>query len=216
MVGFMKYKKFVSFSVLNALLLMVSAMLISSCQKKNISATGHFTSYLGQIDRSPASFKIKNPKLIKFDHFQDSKQIYIYCSAHSIQKEQCYNHHFNQLLSSHITKYGTLSGEEIVALKDKNDFKRVQKEVEKVKRSILVEVSESISLHVERRITFCKKNSKVDSSRCMKQYLKRDSLAILNNYQLSNKEINGHEYLFLKNMIQVELDRKLADQIKSI
>jgi len=206
----MKFEKFVTMSTFQAFLMFVCAIMIVSCQKKNIHQNGYFSHYSLNIQqRSPASISPTPIQIGQFDQTQDSKQIYIYCSQNSLKVRQCYEHHFNQILSDFINTYGALEPEKLISLKEKNRFDIVQSEVQKIQSDILEKLNLKLKSIVSKREEFCGVNSKINPEKCMSQYLERDSLAILNAYQYENKRMNGHEYIYLKNIIHNDLKAKL-------
>ena len=204
----MKFEKFISIGVINALLLLILAAFIASCQKKDIQSKGYFSHYQNQQSgRFPASLPPSTST--QFSHKQDSKQIYIYCYHNSLKVKQCYEHHFNQILSQFLSKFGPLDGEKLVKLKERNSFEHVAQRVNDIQKNIFKELNPKLDSIVKKREKFCGLNSKTHPSRCMNQYLERDSLAILNAYQYENNRMNGPEYIFLKKSIEESLKTKL-------
>lgn len=211
----MKFEKFISFSVFNAFLLLVMATTIASCQKKSIHKIGYFTKYpIKERGRFPASF-VPTKQIGQFDNSQDSKQILIYCAQNSLKMKHCYEHHFNQILSDFINTYGPISGEELASLKEINSFENVSKKVDLIRIDILNSLNPKINDVVAKREEFCKLNSKKNPEKCMTHFLKRDSIALLNAYQFKNKRMNGHEYLYLKNVIKKDLNQKLMASVEN-
>lgn len=205
----MKFQKFISISIINALVLLVTAVTIASCQKKNIHQSGYFTDYqLPMSGRIPASIAptIKNG----FSNKQDSKQIYIYCYQNSLKVQQCYEHHFNQMLNDFVINNSDINSQTINLLREENKFEIVKQQVELIKQDIISNMKINFDKLVASRYEFCKINAKKNPDRCMTQYLTRDSLALLNSYQFKNKPMNGHEYIYLKNIIQENLKTELT------
>lgn len=212
----MKFEKFLSIGLLNGFLLLITAVTIASCQKSNIHTKGYFTNYeIPRVDRAPASIP-PNKVMNQFDHKQDSKQIYIYCYQNSIKVKQCYEHHFNQIMNDFVSNYDNVSHEKIYELRKMNSFEIVKTKVHEIEESILNELEEKVVKLVSTRQGFCKVNAKRNVERCMTQYITRDSLALLNAYQYKNKPLNGHEYIFLKNIIQKNLQAKLLSSASEL
>jgi hypothetical protein len=169
------------------------------------------------MNRSPASFSPAKVKTTHFNHAQDSKQIFIYCSQNSTKVKQCFEHHFHQILSEFISNNGPIEKEKLVSLKESNKFELIQQKVNSIQSDILSKLNLQITDIVDRREEFCKVNSKINPKRCMNRYLERDSLAVLNAYQFKNQRLNGHEYIYLKNIIKKDLEVKLnvsTDRLK--
>lgn len=195
---------------------MILAASIASCQKKSIHQKGYFTSYKQkESGREPASLVPSN-QIGQFDNTQDSKQILVYCAQNSLKMKQCYEHHFNQILADFVTTYGPLKPQELVALKEANSFESVSKQLDMIRIEILNGLGPKLKDVVAKRKDFCKVNTKKNPEKCMTQYLKRDTIALLNTYQYENKRMNGHEYLYLKNAIQEDLGKKLVASAENL
>jgi hypothetical protein len=178
-----------------------------ACQKNNIHRTGLFSQWgQTQAKRQIASTNSSE----SFESFFDFKQVYIYCSINSVSPmESCYQKQVEIILNQYQTKYGNLSKEQLEEASKRFDLKIVEEQTLSVARDIVTKLESQISKLVEKRESFCKENSKFYRDRCLKQYIETDSLTVLNQFQNNYQNINGHEYLFLKNIIKDDFIAKL-------
>lgn len=193
----MKYSKIISITLTNAFILIVFASLLASCQKNKIKTTGLYTE-LGQVDRSPASIA----PTMEFD----PKQIYIFCSIHSVNVKQCYKQHYKDQVQQLKTNNKQTN---IAALLSFNEFDKVESDVHFITKKILEKLDEKISFYTQKREDFCRKNSKYYMKKCLNGNIDSDTMNILNSYQQAVNKINGHEYLYLKHKIKSQLSHKL-------
>ena len=172
----MRINNVISFSLFNAFTLLFLASTLASCQKTSqVKKTGHFSSI--RQSRSIAS-------LTSHDKSFDPRQVYVYCATNSRNLESCYNDKVKRL-----------------EIKNTKSFEAVGFEVKEITKSILAIVKKDISKNLDKRKSFCLKNSKHFFKKCLTQYVERDSMVTLNKYQSQNKGINGYEYIHLKRSI---------------
>jgi hypothetical protein len=192
--------------------LIASSCILFSCQKRSISKTGYFTKLNTTVaTRAPAS--ALNPEAAKtlemFKTFQDSKQILVFCKLNSIRTSQCYQEKFNVSFRDFAKKHGPLSAEAIQAIKDHNKFDHINSNLVGLESLIMGSVDPKINQITNDRSKFCKINATVNLHKCLNQFIKRDTFAVLNNFQHENATLNGQEYLYVKSLIEVQLKERL-------
>lgn len=210
----MKYNKVLSITLTNGLLLLAFASILASCQKKSIHKNGLFSQFevtdqsrgIASISRNELNSKIAH----NFVKFQDPKQITIYCSLNSINVKQCYKRKLNKTLKSFIQTSGAMTKAEFDSLKNTFDFNKTNTHVQKIKQRIKFQLSPKILALVNKRKSFCENNSKINFKRCLNQYVERDTFAVLNAFQMKQAKMNGHEYLYLKKIIQKSFKEKFT------
>jgi hypothetical protein len=192
--------------------IVASSCLMFGCQKRSISKMGYFTEIkLTTATRAPAS--ALNPEAEKtlemFKAHQDSKQILVFCKLNSIRTAQCYQEKFDISFRAFAKKHGPLSSEAIEAIKEFNQFDHVNESLVGLESLIMGSVDPKINKITKDRSKFCKINATVNLHQCLNQFIKRDTFAVLNNFQHENSTLNGQEYLYVKGMIQHQLKERL-------
>lgn len=201
----MKQKQILSFTLLNGLVLLLFASFLASCQKNKLKHFGHFSVLESPQSRSIANSDGQLPE--SFAKYFDLKQVYIYCHINSVNEENCFEKHTQQILSDYENAKGPLEQKEKELIT--NQFKPTQKKVSELTTKILNQMQNNIQKLVNKREQFCQKNSTYYLDRCLNQYLENDTMAVLNDYQNHFKNINGHEYLFLQQEIKNSFKLKL-------
>ena len=193
----MKTEKIVSITMLNAFLLMLFGSFLSGCQKKTISKSGFFTTFSAQ-NRAPASFD-------EFSKIQDPKQVYIYCHLNELEPKNCFDLFVQQKLNDS---------------KNKNiqvpQYESIQQQMDELNEKVLSLVLPKIIDVTNKRESFCEKNSKYYLNRCLHQYVNKESLDILNNFQSNKSPFNGHEYLYVQKQIELKMKEYLVQSEQDI
>lgn len=202
----MKVDKIISIAVINGLTLLLFASLLAGCQKTSIHHAGLFTKYTQQNSRTIASATISSD-LEK--HF-DVKQVYIFCKVNDINVEQCFKKNFEVILKRYEDKNGSLAQGQKDELIRQVNFNQIKTNTEVIAKSMIDKMSTHIGQLVSKRESFCRVNSKFYIKRCLGQYVEKDTMSVLNAYQGHNREMNGHEYLYLKNKIKEKFNTSLA------
>lgn len=205
--------------VITTIVLFTLSALLTSCQKKEIQSHGMFTNYtIKAPKRSIASVKgisfHFSPK--NLNSFQDTKQIYIYCSLKSEAPKKCYDKHFETTMTLYKEKFGPFKDNEIALLKDNHDFEHAKNNIETLSAHVIKTLEPKLNHLVNQRVSFCKKNSKYYLKRCLNQYIEKDSFHVLNAYQKSHPSINGPEYLYLKKKISKAFSTHLEQSYQKI
>lgn len=193
----MKYSKIISITLTNAFILLIFASLLSSCQKNKIKTTGLYTDYTSP-QRSPASIKSN----IDFD----PKQIYIFCSIHSVNTKQCYKQYYNEQIQLMKSSQKNM---DVSMLMSSNNYEKIEQDVKYITTKILEKLETKIEFYSSKREDFCRKNSKYYLKKCLNGNIDSDTMNILNSYQQAVNKINGHEYLYLKHKIKNKLMQRL-------
>jgi hypothetical protein len=210
----MKNNKIISISLFNGFTLLLFASFLASCQKNSIKHFGHFSSVEKNISRSIASTGIESEQQKSFSKYFDLKQVYIYCKVNSVHERNCYQNNLNKIISNYESKNGKLNTQEKEILDNK--FISVQTKVTIITKKIINKVNPHIQKLVLKRELFCDENSTYYLERCLNQYVESDTMKVLNKYQKHNKNINGHEYLYLKKQIVKEFKQKLVNSLSSL
>ncbi|MCO4755179.1 MAG: hypothetical protein KC478_11910 [Bacteriovoracaceae bacterium] len=205
----MKYPKILSITLVNGIGFLIFGAILAGCQKTAIHKKGFLTALVKQTSRGPAS------TVAKFEEHQDPKQIYVYCHINDINPKSCYNRHLGESLTQFF-KDKKVPKTQLDTLAAKHKFETVKTDAHKAIDQVFMAITPTINKTVEKRVKFCEANSNLHLDRCLKQYLKKETFEVLNSYQASNKNMNGHEYLFLKDKIQKKLERKLASAQQEI
>ena len=218
----MHNKRLIKIAITNTMALLVFVGVLASCQKTKFPSAGHFTSLsqkLNLTNRSIASAQEISQIELEYKNFQDPKQIVIYCQLNSKKAETCYNIHLEDSVKKFLKAKAHIQSD----IKHKHHKTIIQKysyidqseELVKLSKSAMEIINLSLKGLIKKRSDFCAKNSKKDLERCLEQYIKRDNIALLNQYQTKNK-LNGLEYLYLRNEIKRELKRSLNISYESI
>lgn len=203
----MKYPKILSLTLANGFGFLIFGSIMAGCQKAVIHHKGFFTSLAKQSPgRMPASSGYENR--------QDPKQIFIYCKVNDVSPKSCYQRHLSESLAN-FAKQNNLSVGQLEALKEKHSYSSVELQVDSALKTVSAAISANMGKTVTNRVQFCKEHAS-RMEKCLKQYLKKETFQILNAYQESNRSMNGHEYLFLKNHIQANLESKLDSSLGAI
>lgn len=209
----MKADKIISIAIINGLTLLIFASILAGCQKTSIHQSGLFTKYLNQNNRIIASSN--NSGKINISKV-DPKQVYIYCQVNDTNSEKCYQKNLNQILSFYEQKNGKLSKDKTNEYLINNSFTIVKEQTENIANELVNKMNIPIGKLVSKRETFCRVNSKYYLKRCLNQYLEKDTMSVLNAYQGHNREMNGHEYLYLKQKIKNKFLISLEDSFKKL
>lgn len=203
----MKYPKILSLTLANGLGFLIFGSILAGCQKAVIHQKGFFTSLSKHsLGRVPASSG--------YESRQDPKQIFIYCKVNDVSPKSCYQRHLSESLAT-FAKQNDLSNEQIEALKEKHSYSSVELQVARALQAVSAAISPNMGKTVSNRVQFCQEHAS-RMEKCLKQYLKKETFQILNAYQESNRSMNGHEYLFLKNHIQANLESQLDSSLATI
>ena len=205
----MKYPKILSLTLANGLGLLIFGSILAGCQKTAISKKGFLTSLVKENSRVPAS------ATSKFQDYQDPKQIYVYCKVNDMNAKKCYERHLKSALAQFSIKTKA-SKAELANYEKTLNFENAESQANKAIDQVFMAIGPKINTTVEKRVRFCEENSSLYMDRCLGQYLKKETFEILNAYQSGNAQINGHEYLFLKDKIKKKLQRKLASAHQEI
>jgi hypothetical protein len=184
----MKYNKIISFALVNAFALLMFATLLSSCQKNSIAQQGHFTSYYES--RSPASAEQKPATY-------DFKQVYLYCKLNAVDTKSCFEKTLTKILNDKV-RDNVLEKDQAQQIKSQFSYNYIHNEIVSIANNISVKMDDEITKYYSKRKTFCVANAKKDLKRCLHRHLHADALKVLNNYQKKAPNLNGQEYLFLK------------------
>lgn len=203
----MRYPKILSLTLANGFGFLIFGSILAGCQKAVIHKKGFFTSLAKQsVGRVPASSGYENQ--------QDTKQIFIYCQVNDVSPKACYQRHLSESLAS-FGRNSALSEESLEALKEKHSYSAVELQIKRALNAVSAAISPSVGKTVANRVQFCEQHAS-RMEKCLKQYLKKETFQILNAYQETNRSMNGHEYLFLKNHIQAKLESKLDSALGEI
>lgn len=198
----MKYNQIITITLGNGLALLVFASMLASCQKNGIKTSGHFSKFVFS-GRFPASESPLN------EHF-DPKQIFIYCKINSINNEQCFRQHFNEKLNE-LAKENKINVSSLKEYDFKEYYNKSQIEVATITSKIINSLETNIYSYSKKKEDLCDDNNVVYLKRCLNNSIDADSIHILNTYQQQNPDINGQEYLYLKNQIKTSLENKLYE-----
>ena len=211
----MKFDKIISIAVINGLTLLIFASLLASCQKNSIPTKGHFSTFDKTVlGRSIASAEPQ--QLISLKKHFDLKQVYIYCSLNDTNAQQCYKTNLEKVINQYEKKAGKFSKEEKNLVVSSANFEYSKLNSEKIMFNVIGKMDTHIIQLVNKRENFCRVNSKYYIERCLKQYIETDTMVVLNKYQEHNTELNGHEYLYLKNGIKKKFVSKLDGSFKRL
>lgn len=211
----MKFDKIISIAVINGLTLLLFASLLASCQKNSIPTKGHFSSFqVKDLGRGIAS--AQSPQLESLQKHFDIKQVYIYCTLNDTNAEQCFQNNLDKVINQYEQKMGKLNKEDKKILTTHTKFQSMKTQSEKIMHSLLGRMDTHILQLVNKRENFCRVNSKFYIERCLKQYIDTDTMAVLNKYQDHNSNLNGHEYLYLKNGIKKVFISKLETSFNKL
>ena len=148
-------------------------------------------------------------------HFQDSKQILIYCELNSKKSQACYEDKLNKVISNYTKEFGPISNQESSELRRTYSYIEVKSRVNSIIAQISAKTIKNMNDIVKVRKDFCKKNSKNYLSKCLVQYEEKDTFTVLNKFHRKFK-MNGHEYLYLKGKIKTQLNHKFKEAERSL
>lgn len=211
----MKTNRIISFTLINASILLGFASILAGCQKKLYPSHGHMSqSHKLERSRSIASVGEKKQRPVsgaqRFLSYQDPAQIYIYCTLNSKAADSCYSKQLKDSVSKYEEKFGKLDREELNSLLDELEWSMVKNETQTKVDQILEQLEPQINKTVNQQHAFCKNNSKHFFKRCMSQAVEKDTFQVLNNYHKKHK-MNGQEYLFLRDAINSQLNKKVSN-----
>lgn len=213
----MKLNKLVSFTLLNAFGLFVLATLLVSCQKRLFPKLGLLTS-LESPSRSIASFKKvskKERQLKRFKHFQDPKQILIYCKLNSHLEKSCYQDLFHKALSQYVQQSRSKEVVDIEIIQKSFNHKNTSSELSNILAILDKKIIPNVEKITTTRENFCSKNSSKFLEKCLNQYIDKDTFHVLNKFHHHYK-MNGHEYLYIKGRIKKQFQDHFQKAQKSI
>lgn len=205
--GFMKYNRIISFTIINAFVLLGFASFLSGCEKKSFPGHGYFSK--SDNKRSVASVETK-PFFKEFFHFQDPQQINIYCQLNRQPKEQCYNENMRSSLAKFQEKFGEISPTQQENLIKKYPYDQIQSELNIELKKIADNLVPQINKWVNKRFNFCKQHSKYFLKKCIKQSMEKDTFSILNQFHKKHK-MNGQEYLLVKKTIKLKMKNHISE-----
>lgn len=208
----MKFKSIISITVVNSLVLFVFGSLLSSCDKRSISKTGYF-SKTNQISRSIAS--VVPTTMQDYAKFQDPKQLIIYCSLNSLNVDHCYKVHLKDSVSDFIRQTKNISPEESIAIIEYYSFEKVNNSLNSQISDLKFEIHSPLKSLLAKQKIFCKTNAQKHIGRCIEQFIQRDTMNVLNKFQFKHT-LNGHEYLYVKNIIEKEFQKEAAKVIERL
>jgi YHS domain-containing protein len=200
----MKYNKIVSFALINGFVLLVFASVLSGCQKNSIAKKGHFTNY----------FPERNPANAEEAYVPDAKQIYLYCKLNTIDTKDCFDKTLTKILHEK-AKEGFIESEQIQKFKDSIEYVLVEKEIINIANNISVQMEEHFTRYASKRQEFCDQNASKDLKRCLHRHLHADALKVLNQYQKQAPNLNGQEYLFLKEHFKKKFEVQFKEYVKT-
>lgn len=201
----MKTNRIISFTLVNGFILLSFASILASCQKKLYPKTGHFAE-LSTQSRSIASVEDST-----FKSFQDPTQIYIYCHLNAKDENSCYGKELKASLAKFEEKFGKLGQQELTDLLDLYRLENVKKDADIKTQSLLNHLEPNINKNVNAQFRFCKQNAKHFFKKCMSQGIEKDTFKVLNNFHKKN-QLNGQEYLYMKDIIKAQMGKKVSDQ----
>ena len=222
----MKTNQIISFTLINALILLGFASVLASCQKKLYPSHGHLKHTSGLFSKKSGGRTIASVQNQNDEHrlpitnaerfliFQDPSQIYIYCTLNSKEKESCYSDNLKKSVKKYEEKFGKLGEDELNGLLDSLSLENVQSSTQLKVDEILTNLEPNINKSINNQHKFCKENSKHFFKKCMEQSLDKDTFKVLNSYQRKN-QMNGQEYLYLKDAIHAKFAVK-TDDLKTI
>jgi hypothetical protein len=203
------YKKILSLTLLNALLLMFIGCFLSSCQNKGPASIEHFFHVekdLAKMARVPASVQSKKPLN------DQTLESYIYCKVSDVNPKKCFKENLSRLRYRH-----KVPGPSIDKNSIKHSYKKAKKRAEKIAMHILKGLKDQQEQVVQQRIDFCQKHAKKNYGKCLRNYLERDAIALINHYQKrlpdSRLKLTGIEYLYLSKVMKTSLSSKKMESI---
>ena len=131
----MKTNRIISFTLINASILLGFASILAGCQKKLYPSHGHMSqSHKLERSRSIASVGEKKQRPVsgaqRFLSYQDPAQIYIYCTLNSKAADSCYSKQLKDSVSKYEEKFGKLDREELNSLLDELEWSMVKNETQ--------------------------------------------------------------------------------------
>lgn len=208
----MKLSKVLCLALINGFVLLIFASMLAGCQQASVHHYGYFTRFAQENNRQIAS---ASPAHSIQKHF-DIKQVYIYCMVNEKNVEQCFDKNFKNILKKYENKSGKFTEIERQKITQEINFKSIQNNTEKLAKTMLKKMDVHIKQLVNRREKFCRTNAKYYIKRCLNQYIEKDTMSVLNSYQVHNREMNGHEYLFLKNKIKNKIHISLSSSFQKL
>lgn len=212
----MKFNKIISLAVINGLTLLIFASLLASCQKNSIPTKGHFTKFNIVMDNNRSIASSGPEQLISLRKHFDLKQVYIYCTLNDTNAQKCYQNNLSKIINQYQQKIGTITKEDKKQIFKFANFKSLKHDSENIMSQLIGKMNTHIIQLVNKRENFCRVNSKYYIERCLKQYIESDTMTVLNKYQEYNIDLNGHEYLYLKNGIKKVFLSKLDTSFKKL
>lgn len=198
--------------IINILTLTATTMLffVSCSRESEVPAFGQFSKFKSKTQyRMPASTSEAKSMLLKFEKFQDTKQILVHCQLDSNHKSSCYREIFNKRLASFAKSIGTVEPEALKLIKTVHSFDNINGQFKGLDSHILEQAYPKISSVVKKRADFCRENAKENLHKCLNQYVKRDTFMITNSLQHQGEAMNGQEYLYVKSKVEHNLKEKL-------
>lgn len=194
----MKNGKIISLALSNALILFIAGSIFASCQKRSFQKVGALTKLSAKNDRFVAS---DHKSLPRFSHFQDPKQIIVYCENTSKRVKICYKDQLTEIINDFNHEHKGLSLDQQEEISSATDYSNVRPVFDNLVNMIKRDSQMKIDLLVQSRREFCKENSKHDLEKCLTQYIEKDTFTVLNSFH-GSKKFNGHEYIYFRKQFQ--------------
>ncbi len=208
----MKLNKIISFTIGNSLFLFIFGALLASCQKKAYQSHGALTKITTGQSRSIASLHNTVPH---FSTYQDPKQIMVYCENTTKKVKVCYDKHITESLTKFKKNHPKLRNDQLDNLRETTNYQVIKQSFKEIVSFIMKSNKKNIQSLVNSRSEFCEKHSKYDLNKCLTQYLEKDTFTILNQFHAKNK-LNGHEYIYFKDIFRTELESKFHNASEKI
>ncbi|MEX0798612.1 MAG: hypothetical protein WD025_04175, partial [Bacteriovoracaceae bacterium] len=194
----------------NGLGLLLLSSMLASCQKTVIQKVGMFTHISESLQTQKLKGRFPASSHKDFVQFQDPKQIYIFCELNNSDKQACFSKHLNESLDQFALKQNT-DERELAQIKKIHSFEKTRLSTMAALKQVFTDIHPQIDKLFEKRSSFCKQNATLHLERCLRQYLNKETLQVLNDFQERNKRMNGREYLYLKKHIQGKFQDKLEN-----
>jgi hypothetical protein len=210
--GNMKTNKNISVALSNAIVLFMAGSLLAGCQKRSFQKIGALTKLSESKGRFIASAKSSIPVFTKF---QDPKQIIVYCENTSKRVKICYKDQLTEVLNEFKSEHRSLSLDQQEEISSATDYSNIRPVFDNIVNQVKRDTKNKVDSLVKSRKNFCKENSKHDLTKCLTQYIEKDTFTILNSFH-GNKKLNGHEYIYFKKQFKALLNQNLMQAKDSI
>ncbi len=181
------------------------------CNEQKVSSKGLFNMAIETTSRSIASTPhISKKSLIKISEKYNPTQFYLHCLMREKNShKKCYYKQLHLTLSHLDIKP---SDQEFTELENFFSLEKIEESLKHDSLQTQKAINDKLLGLVFKRTEFCKANSKHFLKRCLMQYKNQDSINLANQLQKRFPQINGIEYLYLKDQIESELEAKLEKQ----